>query len=75
MCCHQTDEWYSYYITASFIPCNTDSYYSVITITMYQTYPKFASITSNEPTLGLGLIAQYMSLTGLMISMIMIMIF
>jgi hypothetical protein len=30
----------SYYITASFIPYNTDSYYSVITITVYQTCPK-----------------------------------
>ena len=30
----------SYYITASFIPCNTDSYYNVITITVYQTCPR-----------------------------------
>ncbi len=30
----------SYYITVSFIPCNTDSYYNVIIITTYQTCPK-----------------------------------
>ena len=30
----------SYSITTYSIPCNTDSYYSVITITVYQTYPK-----------------------------------
>ncbi len=29
----------SYYITTSFITCNTDSYYSVTTITVYQTCP------------------------------------
>ena len=32
----------SYYITTSFIPCNIDSYYSVITITVYQTCPKLS---------------------------------
>ncbi len=30
----------SYYIRPYFIPCNTDSYYSVIIITVYQTCPK-----------------------------------
>ena len=30
----------SYYITTSFIPCNTDSYYRVITIRAYQTCPQ-----------------------------------
>ena len=30
----------SYFITAYSIPCNTDSYYSVITITVYQTCPE-----------------------------------
>ncbi len=30
----------SYSITTYSIPCNTDSYYSVIIITVYQTYPK-----------------------------------
>jgi hypothetical protein len=34
----------SYYITSSFILCNTDSYYSVITITVYQTCPKKQSV-------------------------------
>ena len=29
----------SYYIRTIFIPCNTDSYYSVITITAYKTCP------------------------------------
>ena len=28
-----------YYITTSFIPCNTYSYSYVITVTIYQTYP------------------------------------
>jgi hypothetical protein len=31
----------NYYIITSFIPCNTDSYYSVITITVYQKCHKF----------------------------------
>jgi hypothetical protein len=31
----------SYYIITSFIHCNTDFFYNVITITVYQTYPKF----------------------------------
>ena len=30
----------TYSITAYSILCNTNSYYSVITITVYQTYPK-----------------------------------
>ena len=37
----------SYYITpsfTSFIPCNTDSYYSVITSIVYQTCPKCITI-------------------------------
>ena len=33
----------SYSITAYSIPCNTDSYYSVIIITAYQTSPKYIS--------------------------------
>ena len=36
----------SYYITASFIPCNTNSYYSVITITTYQTCPTLGNLCS-----------------------------
>ena len=39
----------SYYIIASFIHCNTDSFYSVITITTYQTYPKFIKMIDIVP--------------------------
>ena len=33
-----------YYIATSCIPCNTYSYSYVITITIYQTYPKFLCV-------------------------------
>jgi hypothetical protein len=38
----------SYSITAYSIPCNTDSYYNVITITAYQTSPKVRTTIRNE---------------------------
>jgi hypothetical protein len=40
----------NYYITASFIPCNIDSYYSVIIITAYETCPNSVTgIVSHYP--------------------------
>ena len=38
-----------YYITASFIPCNTYTYSYIITITVYQTYPNYNQIKSTAP--------------------------
>ena len=39
----------TYSITAYSIPCNTNSYYSVIIIIVYQTYPKVKEMKIWKP--------------------------
>jgi hypothetical protein len=49
----------SYYITTFFIPYNTDSYYSVITITTYQTCPNNVRIYHVRNESGINILFKF----------------